>query len=178
MQTEEARIDGSADAVPSAFCILPSAFPAAPMNPAQYILILAIRLYRCTLSPALTFLFGPLSQCRFTPTCSAYALEAIQTHGVMKGGWLALRRIARCHPWGDCGHDPVPDRRCDPASLRFAATRVSGARCDAEHAPHPPSLGSGAASPASSIQYPVSSIQYRASRIPHPASRIPLEPHH
>ena len=79
------------------------------MNPAQHILISLVRLYRWTLSPAKTFLFGPLSGCRFTPSCSEYALEAVKSHGAMAGSWLALKRICRCHPWGDCGHDPVPD---------------------------------------------------------------------
>jgi putative membrane protein insertion efficiency factor len=78
------------------------------VSPIQIILILLIRAWRWTLSPAMTFLFGPLSQCRFTPGCSAYALEAIQRYGALSGGWLAARRICRCHPWGDCGHDPVP----------------------------------------------------------------------
>lgn len=78
------------------------------MNAAQYTLILGIRIYRCTISPAKTFIFGPLGQCRFNPSCSAYALEAIAQHGALKGAWLALRRLGRCHPWGACGEDPVP----------------------------------------------------------------------
>jgi putative membrane protein insertion efficiency factor len=46
--------------------------------------------------------------CRFTPSCSQYAIEAVDRHGAIKGGWLALKRLLRCHPWGGCGHDPVP----------------------------------------------------------------------
>ena len=46
--------------------------------------------------------------CRFTPTCSHYGLEAIEKYGLMKGGWLTLKRIGRCHPWSSGGHDPVP----------------------------------------------------------------------
>ncbi len=48
------------------------------------------------------------ANCRFTPTCSQYGIEAIKKHGPFKGGWLALKRIGRCHPWGAHGHDPVP----------------------------------------------------------------------
>ncbi len=81
------------------------------MNAGQHILIAGIRAYRWVLSPAKTFLFGPLGQCRFTPTCSAYALEAIARHGALAGMWLALKRIGRCHPWGGCGEDPVPPPR-------------------------------------------------------------------
>ena len=66
------------------------------------ILIFPIKLYQILISP----LLGP--SCRFTPTCSKYAVEAIQKHGPMKGSWLAAKRIIRCHPWGGCGHDPVP----------------------------------------------------------------------
>ena len=47
-------------------------------------------------------------QCRFTPTCSQYAVEALQRHGAARGAWLALRRVSRCHPWGGGGFDPVP----------------------------------------------------------------------
>jgi putative membrane protein insertion efficiency factor len=61
-----------------------------------------VRAYQVTLSP---FLGG---SCRFTPTCSAYAAEAIRTFGAARGLWLALKRVARCHPWGGFGHDPVP----------------------------------------------------------------------
>ena len=50
------------------------------------------------------------SPCRFTPTCSAYGIEAVEVHGAVRGGLLAARRVARCHPWGRFGYDPVPDR--------------------------------------------------------------------
>ncbi|MGI9262688.1 MAG: membrane protein insertion efficiency factor YidD [Woeseiaceae bacterium] len=60
-------------------------------------------LYRYAISP----LIG--ANCRYQPTCSAYAEEALRTHGAFKGGWLALKRIGRCHPWGGSGYDPVPD---------------------------------------------------------------------
>lgn len=74
----------------------------------RLLLISLVCLYRWALSPAKTFLGGPLAQCRFTPSCSEYALESLKAHGAISGSWLALNRICRCHPWGDCGHDPVP----------------------------------------------------------------------
>lgn len=74
------------------------------------ILISLVRLYQWILSPLKNVLFGPLGRCRYEPSCSAYALEALQTHGPFRGGWLALKRIGRCNPWGGCGHDPVPPR--------------------------------------------------------------------
>jgi putative membrane protein insertion efficiency factor len=79
------------------------------VNLIQHILISGLRLYRWV-SPAKTFLIGPLGHCRFTPSCSAYALAAIARHGAWTGTWLALKRVARCHPWGGCGEDPVPER--------------------------------------------------------------------
>ncbi len=72
------------------------------MNPVSRILIVPIRLWQVTLSRVLP------SSCRFAPSCSAYAIEAIERHGPLKGGWLAARRIGRCHPWGASGYDPVP----------------------------------------------------------------------
>ena len=66
------------------------------------LLIGLIRFYQGAISP-----WTPPS-CRYTPTCSAYAKEAIEVHGAGKGGWMALRRILRCHPWGGKGYDPVP----------------------------------------------------------------------
>lgn len=68
----------------------------------SYPFILLIKIYQRMISPIL----GP--QCRYTPTCSNYALEAFKKYGVFKGGWLAVKRIARCHPWGGSGYDPVP----------------------------------------------------------------------
>lgn len=64
--------------------------------------LLLIKLYQWILSP----LLGP--KCRFTPTCSNYALQAFRKYGPIKGFWLSAKRIARCHPWGGHGHDPVP----------------------------------------------------------------------
>ncbi|MCL5098559.1 MAG: membrane protein insertion efficiency factor YidD [Candidatus Omnitrophica bacterium] len=78
------------------------------MKVAQFIALLAIRFYRWLLSPAKTAIFGDVGRCRYLPTCSEYALEAIQVHGLVRGLWLSVRRLCRCHPWGGCGYDPVP----------------------------------------------------------------------
>ena len=78
----------------------------------QYCLLGAVRAYRAVLSPVLAGVFGPMGLgCRFEPTCSLYALEAIQRHGPIRGCGLALGRLCRCHPWGGCGCDPVPPVR-------------------------------------------------------------------
>ena len=77
------------------------------MNPLQFILLALLRFYRWAISPLLTMIAGG-TICRFEPSCSVYAMEAVKTHGVLRGSWLTLRRLGRCHPWGGCGHDPVP----------------------------------------------------------------------
>jgi putative membrane protein insertion efficiency factor len=66
------------------------------------IFIVLIKLYQNLISPILP------NACRYTPTCSQYGIEAIKKHGAFKGGWLTLKRIASCNPWGGHGHDPVP----------------------------------------------------------------------
>ncbi len=73
------------------------------------IAIAPIHLYRWTIGPVLP------KVCRYEPSCSRYAIQAIAMHGPLSGGWLTLRRVARCHPWGSCGYDPVPG---DPAGRR------------------------------------------------------------
>ncbi len=65
---------------------------------------LPILIYRWLISPLL------VPSCRYHPSCSSYALEAISRYGAIGGGWLATRRLLRCHPWGGCGDDPVPAR--------------------------------------------------------------------
>ena len=82
---------------------MPTDRPGARLR-LRRLVVLPIRLYQWTLSPVL-----PRS-CRFAPSCSEYAAEAILAHGPFTGGWLAFRRILRCHPWGGHGYDPVPAR--------------------------------------------------------------------
>jgi uncharacterized protein len=73
-------------------------------NPAALLLRGAIRVYQWVLAPVLG------ANCRYLPSCSEYAHEAIGVHGPVLGLWLAVCRLARCHPWGGCGYDPVPPR--------------------------------------------------------------------
>ena len=72
---------------------------------AAQVLSLPIRFYRICISPLIP------SRCRYTPTCSEYALEALQQHGPVRGLWLSIKRIGRCHPWGGHGYDPVPNKK-------------------------------------------------------------------
>ena len=71
---------------------------------------LIIRSYQKAIRPVLLALGGPGSVCRYEPGCSTYFLQACEIHGVLRGSWLGLKRIGRCHPWGGSGADPVPPR--------------------------------------------------------------------
>ena len=75
----------------------------------RILLIGLVRLYQRLLSPLLNAMFGP--RCRFHPTCSAYAVQALERHGAMRGSLLAARRIVRCHPLNEGGLDPVPEKQ-------------------------------------------------------------------
>ena len=76
------------------------------MSIVAWLLRSAIKAYKLAISPWLG------TNCRFEPGCSAYALEAVERHGAVRGSWLALRRLMRCHPWGGSGYDPVPHDNC------------------------------------------------------------------
>lgn len=87
-----------------------------------------IRFYRSAISP-----YTPPS-CRYTPTCSAYAIEAIERHGAGRGSWLAFRRLLRCHPWGGHGFDPVPGPHTHHHGVSAAAGGASDTRPNAQTA--------------------------------------------
>jgi len=76
------------------------------------LLIILVKGYRLLLSPFIG------QHCRFYPTCSAYAVEALERHGAMRGSWLSIRRLLRCHPWHPGGHDPVPNEPIKQTSSR------------------------------------------------------------
>jgi putative membrane protein insertion efficiency factor len=81
-------------------------------NPVSLALLGAVRAYQWFIAP----LLGP--RCRYLPSCSEYAIDAVKMHGAMRGSWLAAKRIGRCHPWGGHGHDPVPTPRTHDARER------------------------------------------------------------
>ncbi|MHA6346866.1 membrane protein insertion efficiency factor YidD [Roseivivax sp. CAU 1761] len=92
------------------------------MTPAARALAWPVRAYRLLASPWVGH------HCRYHPTCSAYALEALERHGAGRGGWLALRRILRCHPWGAAGLDPVPSSDGPDAASEPAARGAADGR--------------------------------------------------
>jgi len=96
------------------------------------IIRLFIRGYQMVISPVIAFLSGPGAGCRFEPTCSNYFLQACETHGVIRGSLLGIKRLARCQPWGGSGFDPVPDikpadctRKCTCANASSRPDRQS-----------------------------------------------------
>lgn len=91
----------------------------------KYLLIGLLKVYRAVISP----LYPPV--CKYYPSCSAYALEAVTVHGAIKGTWLGGRRLASCHPWSLGGYDPVPGT---PAAQEWAAEQA--AKHAAKHAAH------------------------------------------
>lgn len=101
-------------------------------DPLSLIMRGLIRFYQWFISP----LIGP--KCRHLPTCSDYTMQAIERHGAWRGGWLGLARIARCHPWGSHGFDPVPERLADQpfwAPWRHGRWRMEEQR-DCTHGTH------------------------------------------
>ncbi len=98
------------------------------MNTTSRVLTTGIRWYQSARA-------GRPSPCRFTPTCSSYALEAIEVHGPARGSWLAARRIARCQPFGGHGWDPVPEPRSHPRRARPAPAAEPGEARPRQEAP-------------------------------------------
>ncbi len=84
--------------------------PTRRPGPVARVLLVPINFYRRWISPVLP------PTCRFEPSCSAYAVEALTTHGALRGSWLTIHRLARCAPWGRAGYDPVPPRRTGPTN--------------------------------------------------------------
>ena len=80
---------------------------------AVFVCVSLIRMYQLIISPMKLFLFGAQSSCRFYPTCSSYAKDSFLRFGVVKGAYLTINRVCRCHPWNEGGVDPVPSKECD-----------------------------------------------------------------
>ncbi len=101
-EDEEVAPAGASDSGSADFLPRPQSVGGWILVPLSWLAILLIRLYQAFISPGL-----PRS-CRFWPSCSQYTLEAVQRYGALKGVWLGVRRLVRCHPWHPGGHDPVP----------------------------------------------------------------------
>ncbi|HEY9080639.1 membrane protein insertion efficiency factor YidD [Magnetovibrio sp.] len=93
------------------------------MNPLAFVMRALVLGYKWIISPVLP------GSCRFYPTCSSYTLQALETHGALKGGWLGLKRFARCHPWNDGGFDPVPGTDMHTHAHRHDHHGTSGDIC-------------------------------------------------
>ncbi len=98
----------------------------------KWLLIVLVRSYQLLISAPLHLITGPMSGCRFTPTCSQYFIDAVRVHGSVRGAWLGVKRIFRCHPWGGLGYDPVPDWKnfvaSDPSGEKLISELLSTAQ--------------------------------------------------
>lgn len=108
----------------------------------KWLIRILILFYQKAISPVIHAIGGPASGCRFEPTCSRYFLQAVELHGAIKGSWLGVKRIGRCHPWGGTGLDPVPlplsktphdcschkatKREIEPPSSESSSTKTQG----------------------------------------------------
>jgi putative membrane protein insertion efficiency factor len=97
------------------------------MTPIARLLAGLVRGYRLLLAPILP------PACRYEPSCSRYAIEALERHGALRGAWLAARRILRCHPWGGAGYDPVPPVAPRTRTASALAPRTPSAPCGHSH---------------------------------------------
>lgn len=110
----------------------------------KYLIYVLIRFYQWVISPVIHTIGGPGSGCRFTPTCSHYFLGAVMTHGAIRGSWLGVKRICRCHPRGGFGEDPVPEKspkrgKPEPDREPGRDCENSGGQCERSDVYHSPS---------------------------------------
>jgi uncharacterized protein len=110
----------------------PQPMPAA-IGPKQRAILLAFRAYKLLISP-LVRAISP-SRCLYLPTCSEYACTALLRFGLLRGSWLALRRLARCHPWGRGGFDPIPESASPPPSAASRNLAAAPEQTAANHLP-------------------------------------------
>jgi len=102
----------------------------------KWLLCLLVRAYQIFLSPVLHFFAGPLGGCRYSPTCSQYFIDAVKTHGSLRGSWIGVCRICRCHPWGGQGFDPVPGCEHPKPEAAFGSSDPES-DSEANHPDHP-----------------------------------------
>lgn len=114
-----------------------SGLPRRKASPAAWALMFLVRGYRRFLSPLLG------QQCRFQPSCSAYSLEALQVHGALRGTWLTVRRIGRCHPFHPGGYDPVPLPKAAAPATASVSSKAPAASSETAPPPSPTPTTSG-----------------------------------
>ncbi|MDQ3622042.1 MAG: membrane protein insertion efficiency factor YidD [Verrucomicrobiota bacterium] len=110
-----------------------------------FVIRFLIRGYQWLISPILSWLAGPGAGCRFEPPCSHYFLGAVEVHGALHGSWLGLKRLARCHPWGGNGYDPVPagSRAARKPGIRRSKSETTEERIRTDDETDSPAAGDG-----------------------------------